>query len=173
MSTYHRWPVVSMSILCFLSVSQCMNVLAQTADTLDRVVVTAGHLETKRSEAPIAITQLDSGQLADTRAATLDQLLNKASGVFMVNLGNEQHSMSIRQPLSFKSLFLYLEDGIPIRPAGVFNHNALIDMNMAALNSEEVVKGPSSAIYGSERSEERRVGKECVSTCRSRWSPYH
>src|SRR3546814_19062153 len=26
---------------------------------------------------------------------------------------------------------------------------------------------------GSDRSEERRVGKECVSTCRSRWSPYH
>src|SRR3546814_9016054 len=25
----------------------------------------------------------------------------------------------------------------------------------------------------SPRSEERRVGKECVSTCRSRWSPYH
>src|SRR3546814_11847327 len=28
--------------------------------------------------------------------------------------------------------------------------------------------------HGTEiRSEERRVGKECVSTCRSRWSPYH
>src|SRR3546814_2719758 len=28
--------------------------------------------------------------------------------------------------------------------------------------------------FGAEpRSEERRVGKECVSTCRSRWSPYH
>src|SRR3546814_11990204 len=26
---------------------------------------------------------------------------------------------------------------------------------------------------GVKRSEERRVGKECVSTCRSRWSPYH
>src|SRR3546814_11623802 len=26
---------------------------------------------------------------------------------------------------------------------------------------------------GGTRSEERRVGKECVSTCRSRWSPYH
>src|SRR3546814_5056243 len=26
---------------------------------------------------------------------------------------------------------------------------------------------------GDFRSEERRVGKECVSTCRSRWSPYH
>src|SRR3546814_3116745 len=27
--------------------------------------------------------------------------------------------------------------------------------------------------HGVVRSEERRVGKECVSTCRSRWSPYH
>src|SRR3546814_10230376 len=27
--------------------------------------------------------------------------------------------------------------------------------------------------YQKHRSEERRVGKECVSTCRSRWSPYH
>src|SRR3546814_13473685 len=27
--------------------------------------------------------------------------------------------------------------------------------------------------YNTNRSEERRVGKECVSTCRSRWSPYH
>src|SRR3546814_16581135 len=26
---------------------------------------------------------------------------------------------------------------------------------------------------GTQRSEERRVGKECVSTCRYRWSPYH
>src|SRR3546814_15624292 len=26
---------------------------------------------------------------------------------------------------------------------------------------------------GDQRSEERRVGTECVSTCRSRWSPYH
>src|SRR3546814_14532062 len=29
------------------------------------------------------------------------------------------------------------------------------------------------AAQASGRSEERRVGKECVSTCRSRWSPYH
>src|SRR3546814_13073850 len=29
------------------------------------------------------------------------------------------------------------------------------------------------ATIGGRRSEERRVGKACVSTCRSRWSPYH
>src|SRR3546814_15692219 len=32
--------------------------------------------------------------------------------------------------------------------------------------------GPDKALADT-RSEERRVGKECVSTCRSRWSPYH
>src|SRR3546814_4082294 len=36
-----------------------------------------------------------------------------------------------------------------------------------------VIAGLDPAIYGAARSEERRVGKECVSTCRSRWSPYH
>src|SRR3546814_13763387 len=30
-----------------------------------------------------------------------------------------------------------------------------------------------AATVWTRRSEERRVGKECVSTCRSRWSPYH
>src|SRR3546814_13205948 len=40
----------------------------------------------------------------------------------------------------------------------------------AASNSH----GSQSAAPGmTDRSEERRVGKECVSTCRSRWSPYH
>src|SRR3546814_17490633 len=31
----------------------------------------------------------------------------------------------------------------------------------------------ASSCNGDGRSEARRVGKECVSTCRSRWSPYH
>src|SRR3546814_12880279 len=31
----------------------------------------------------------------------------------------------------------------------------------------------TAAIQHVRRSEERRVGKECVSTCRTRWSPYH
>ena len=37
-------------------------------------------------------------------------------------------------------------------------------------NSKEAIEARTQAIN---RSEERRVGKECVSTCRSRWSPYH
>src|SRR3546814_19693574 len=33
--------------------------------------------------------------------------------------------------------------------------------------------GSRDGVDASARSEARRVGKECVSTCRSRWSPYH
>src|SRR3546814_20279404 len=36
-----------------------------------------------------------------------------------------------------------------------------------------VQRGLPEVIRTDNRSEERRVGKECVSTCRSRWSPYH
>src|SRR3546814_14526932 len=38
---------------------------------------------------------------------------------------------------------------------------------------EELEKKITAAQLPKERSEERRVGKECVSTCRSRWSPDH
>lgn len=114
------------------------------------IVVTANREGVKRSLAPIAITALSSKMIQDAKPATIDQVLNKVSGVYMVNLGNEQHSMSIRQPMTTKSLFLYLEDGIPIRTTGLFNHNALLEINMAAVKNIEVIKGPSSSLYGSE-----------------------
>src|SRR3546814_9215551 len=44
------------------------------------------------------------------------------------------------------------------------------------MRRQDMLSIAENAIRGgmtSDRSEERRVGKECVSTCRSRWSPYH
>src|SRR3546814_11918882 len=41
---------------------------------------------------------------------------------------------------------------------------------LASLKVEQLVE---ELPVPADRSEERRVGKECVSTCRSRWSPYH
>src|SRR3546814_11912691 len=37
----------------------------------------------------------------------------------------------------------------------------------------DILGAPEGDPYRHPRSEERRVGKECVSTCRYRWSPYH
>src|SRR3546814_7700932 len=42
-----------------------------------------------------------------------------------------------------------------------------------ALGTRLVTNEEAVALATEARSEERRVGKECVSTCRSRWSPYH
>src|SRR3546814_1068780 len=44
----------------------------------------------------------------------------------------------------------------------------LAPYKMSVKNIRKALKG-----WQHDRSEERRVGKECVSTCRSRWSPYH
>ena len=124
--------------------------LQKSNNNMQEVIVSANRTAQKRSEAPIAIASISKQTIEDTKAQRLDQLLNKISGVFMVNLGNEQHEMSIRQPMTTKSLFLYMEDGIPIRTTGVYNHNALLEMNLPAAKSIEVIKGPSSALYGSE-----------------------
>jgi len=126
-------------------------VTLQPANSLMGTVVLSANRETiKRSLAPVAINVISSKMIQDAKPITIDQVLNKVSGVYMVNLGNEQHSMSIRQPMTTKSLYLYLEDGIPIRTTGLFNHNALLEVNMAAVKNIEVLKGPSSSLYGSE-----------------------
>src|SRR3546814_3383075 len=43
----------------------------------------------------------------------------------------------------------------------------------ARAEAEAVLHKLAAHVNEYARSEERRVGKECVSTCRSRWSPYH
>ena len=136
-----------------VSVSANANIISliRSQSLLQQVVVSANRGEAvKRSNAPVAISTLSNKTIQDTKPTTIDQVLNKVSGVNMVSLGNEQHQMSIRQPMTTKSLFLYLEDGIPIRTTGLYNHNALLEMNMASVKSIEVIKGPSSSLYGSE-----------------------
>ncbi|WP_439880122.1 TonB-dependent receptor [Pontibacter sp. MBLB2868] len=124
--------------------------LQPALNQLNQVVVSASREAQVRTEAPIAISAISKEVLLNTKPTSLEQVLNKVSGVYMVNLGNEQHTMAVRQPIGYKSLFLYLEDGIPIRTTGDFNHNALIEINMAALKTIEVVRGPASSLYGSE-----------------------
>ncbi|MEJ8757229.1 TonB-dependent receptor [Pontibacter sp. H259] len=124
--------------------------LRPSENQLNQVIVSASRDAAIRTETPVAISAISKEVLLETKAVSLEQVLNKVSGVYMVNLGNEQHTMAIRQPIGYKSLFLYLEDGIPIRATGDFNHNALIEINMGALRNIEVIRGPASSLYGSE-----------------------
>src|SRR3546814_1291276 len=59
---------------------------------------------------------------------------------------------------------------LPISPI-VSSITLFQENNMRA--SLDAEAGNNALAQRQQRSEERRVGKECVSTCRSRWSPYH
>jgi outer membrane receptor protein involved in Fe transport len=117
---------------------------------LDTLVVSANKINQTRKEAPIAISIINTNTITKENATRIDFLLNKVSGVYMPSIGNEQHMMSIRQPISLKGLYLYLEDGMPIRTSGLFSNNALIEINNAFTNRIEIIKGPASALYGAE-----------------------
>ena len=121
-----------------------------TYNVLNTVVVSANKLITKRIESPIAISSINEKLIQETKATRIEFLLNKVSGVYMPSIGNEQHMMSIRQPISLKGLYLYLEDGMPIRTSGLFSNNALIEINSSAIQNIEIIKGPASSLYGAE-----------------------
>src|SRR3546814_2488742 len=59
-----------------------------------------------------------------------------------------------------------------VRPPNSSRSRARICGQTCSADSQRFISRPEGNPTSS-RSEERRVGKECVSTCRSRWSPYH
>src|SRR3546814_1844183 len=66
------------------------------------------------------------------------------------------------------------EDHVGIALDYVFDHSELEDYVKSAPDLFPTDFGEARmTLIEPGRSEERRVGKECVSTCRSRWSPYH
>lgn len=124
--------------------------LKSSVSNLEQVIVTANREASLRTESPVAIHKISPALVSDTKPVLLAELINKVPGVVMLNYNNEQHAMSIRQPMATSPYFLYMEDGIPVRPMGIFNHNALIEMNIFSVSSVEVVKGPASSLYGPE-----------------------
>ncbi|WP_080238481.1 TonB-dependent receptor [Spirosoma rigui] len=124
--------------------------LEPAVEDLQTVVITGNREAALRTQTPMAISRLSPKLIDETKPTSIYEVINKTPGVLMVNLNNEQHSMAIRQPMTTNSYFLYMEDGVPIRPIGVFNHNALLEMNQFTVSSIEVVKGPVSSIYGPE-----------------------
>ncbi|WP_276133863.1 TonB-dependent receptor [Polluticoccus soli] len=123
--------------------------LKPSASELQHVIVTASRAQRARTDEAVAVSTITAKTIQETNPTRLGELMNKVPGVIMQDLGNEQHAMSIRQPMTKRPYFLYLEDGIPIAPVGNFNHNQLIEVNMLGVRSIEVLKGPASSFYGS------------------------
>lgn len=124
--------------------------LRESAAVLEPVVVSATREAERRGESSVTIDVLGADQIRDAHASHPAQLLDRLPGVHVSELSGEGHSMAIRQPITTKPMYLYLEDGVPTRATGFFNHNALYEVNLPQAGGVEVLKGPGTALYGSD-----------------------
>lgn len=123
---------------------------AARSEQLETLVVTATREARSRDELPESISLIDATTLAHVMPTHPAEVLNRAAGVHVNNLGGEGHMTAIRQPITTGGVYLYLEDGLPTRPTGFFNHNGLYEINLPQAARVEVTKGPGSALYGSD-----------------------
>jgi len=144
-----RW-FLPLLLLASLLSFETTNGQDSSFSNLETVIISANKLKEKRISSPVAISVLSPKIIEEAKAQRIDYLLNKVSGVYMPSIGNEQHMMAIRQPISLKGLYLFLEDGMPIRTSGLYSSNALIEINTSNIHSIEILKGPASALYGAE-----------------------
>ncbi|HEY9516801.1 MAG TPA: TonB-dependent receptor [Gemmatimonadaceae bacterium] len=124
--------------------------LREAAAILEPVVVSATREAERRGESSVTIDVLGADEIEEAHASHPAQLLNRLPGVHASELSGEGHSMAIRQPITTKPMYLYLEDGVPTRATGFFNHNALYEVNLPQAGGVEVLKGPGTALYGSD-----------------------
>ncbi len=126
---------------------------ADAQDALSEIVVTGRRREQSALAYPGNIERLD-GELVDgVRHQHIHQLLTRVAGVWISRGSGQEHLTAIRSPVLTGAgscgAFLFLEDGIPIRPAGFCNVNQMFEIDSEQAQSIEVIRGPGNALYGS------------------------
>ncbi len=139
------------SSVLFLICASLSTTIAQGVETSSGTITVTG----TREEVPQAETAETTGSIQlqaiqDTHPAHPSEILERVAGVYVNVTNGEGHMTAIRQPLTTKAVYLYLEDGIPTRSTGFFNHNALYEVNIPQAAGVEVTKGPGTSLYGSD-----------------------
>lgn len=125
-------------------------VLAEAPTILEPLTVSASREIERRIDGSLTIDALSGAELRQARAAHPAGILNRLAGVHATETSGEGHMMAMRLQVTTAPMYLYLEDGIPTRPTGFFNHNALYEVNLPQAGGIEVIKGPGTALYGSD-----------------------
>ncbi|MFL5606992.1 MAG: TonB-dependent receptor [Gemmatimonadaceae bacterium] len=124
--------------------------LESSATMIAPMTVSATRELRRRDEGSATVDVIDGPEVRRSHAAHPSGIMNRVPGVHVSDLSGEGHSMAMRQPITTKPMYLYLEDGIPTRATGFFNHNALYEVNIPQAAGIEVLKGPGTALYGSD-----------------------
>ncbi len=99
-----------------------------------------------------AFTRLARDEIEAVRASHPNELLNRVPGVWVSRGSGQEHLTAIRTGVLTGAgacgEFLYLENGLPIRPHGFCNINNLFEINLAQAEAVEVLRGPASASLG-------------------------
>jgi len=117
---------------------------------LPTVTVTATREAAKISETPLSVGVVSQESIQLTKPAHPLEILGQVPGVSISVTNGEGHQTAIRQGFTTSPVYLFLEDGIPIRATGNFNHNALYEVNIPSAGGVEVIRGPGSALHGSD-----------------------
>ena len=99
-----------------------------------------------------SIDQINQEEIEFYNSHHFKELLNLSSGVWISRGSGQESLISLRSPVltgpGACGSFQILEDGIPIRPAGFCNVNNLFEVSGNLASEIEVVKGPSSSVFG-------------------------
>ncbi len=118
--------------------------------TLDAVAVTGTRERRPLAETPAAIGVVAKGAIEIVRPTHPSEIISQVPGAAVAVTNGEGHTTAIRQPFTTAPVYLFLEDGVPTRSTGFFNHNALYEVNLPQSGGIEINRGPGTALYGSD-----------------------
>ena len=120
---------------------------------LEEIVVTATRRPAPALETALSLSSVGSDALRLLGSTHHAEALNRLPGVMIQRGSGEESLTAIRSPVLTGAgscgAFLFLENGIPVRPTGFCNVNELFEVNTEQAQSIEVLRGPGTALYGS------------------------
>jgi len=122
-------------------------------ETIEELVVTSRRRGEPLLQHAGNLTRVDRKTIASIGHQHIHELMTRVPGVWLGRGSGQEHLTAIRSPVLTGAGscgdFLYLEDSIPVRPSGFCNVNQMLEMNAEMASRIEVIRGPGSALYGS------------------------